>query len=66
MIFIQLEEPGDVYNGNVSLREKKLEKSWDFFGGGASPPTPQKSLWKGGRETLRHPPIFALRYVQCQ
>ena len=39
----------------MSLRGKKSLKIL----GGATPPTPQKNHSGGGRETLRHPPVFA-------
>ena len=47
-----------LYSSNQKIHvfkgEKKLEKSW---GGDAPPP---KITLGGGRETLRHPPVFAL------
>ena len=44
----------DIEKENHGLKGKKLEKSW---GGGRRPPQNHSG---GGRETLRHPPVFAL------
>ena len=46
----------DIEKENHGLKGKKLDNSW----GGRRPPQNHSG---GGRETLRHPPVFALAEI---